>query len=510
MGFGAGAVVVVGEVVVAGGGPCAPAPPEAPLHPPATRRPAAVSEAARISARVRVAAIAVVWRRPRRGTLAYDAAPSMTERPPDLAERVLGLIDAPAQVTVVRRRALRASSAGQAPQTDADTLVEITCIRDGRTGTATTRGTDPDALHETAARSREAATAREAPAHPGLPEPAAARAHEGFDLATAQLDRSRAEEAVAQAGARCEAEGRSATCAWVAADTETAIAASTGLRAEDRVTDVRLFVLARNGDGRAGRAAGAASAAADVDATAIAERALLRVSDATPGPAPAGVLDVVFDADAVAGLLDHLGAVALNGLRQADGTGLLCGRLGEHVAASAVNLSDSPRFARTLPRAFDADGVPKAPLPLIQDGVAHRVVHDRRSAALAGADGASTGHAIAPGGAPGGPHPTNLVLIGGGAADVAELVGPVAGGLYVTSCETGLLDGVRRITGGALGAPVAPLRLAGGPLQVLATVEALGARQRLVPRGPREGVPFAYGVVCPPLRAGAVAVEPAR
>ena len=39
-----------------------------------------------------------------------------------------------------------------------------------------------------------------------------------------------------------------------------------------------------------------------------------------------------------------------------------------------------PATRAPLPRAFDAEGTPKRPVPLIQDGVAHRVVHDMRSA----------------------------------------------------------------------------------------------------------------------------------
>ena len=77
--------------------------------------------------------------------------------------------------------------------------------------------------------------------------------------------------------------------------------------------------------------------------------------------------------------------------------------LGETVAAPAINLADSPGHPRTLPRSFDAEGTRKAPLPLIQDGVAHGVAHDIRSAALAGAR--TTGHALAPGGDPRRPPP---------------------------------------------------------------------------------------------------------
>jgi predicted Zn-dependent protease len=49
-------------------------------------------------------------------------------------------------------------------------------------------------------------------------------------------------------------------------------------------------------------------------------------------------------------------------------------RVGTRVAAPCINLSDSPRFAATLPRSYDALGAPLAPAPLIQDGVLHRVL----------------------------------------------------------------------------------------------------------------------------------------
>ena len=77
--------------------------------------------------------------------------------------------------------------------------------------------------------------------------------------------------------------------------------------------------------------------------------------------------------------------------------------------------------------------MPKAPLPLIQDGVAARASCTTRArAARAGGGARSTGHALAPGRLAGGPAPTNLVLAGGGAADEAELAAPIERGLYVT------------------------------------------------------------------------------
>ncbi|CAA9515003.1 MAG: hypothetical protein AVDCRST_MAG85-2558, partial [uncultured Solirubrobacteraceae bacterium] len=179
----------------------------------------------------------------------------------------------------------------------------------------------------------------------------------------------------------------------------------------------------------------------------------------------------------------------------------------------------SPRFNGTLPRSFDAEGVPKAPLPLIQDGVAHNVVHDSRSAAIAGGGARSTGHAIAPGGSPHGPLPTNLVLIGGGAADEDELAAPIERGIYVNrfwyvnpvSAKETLLTGVTRdgtflIEDGVISRPLRDVRFTDTALGVLDRVQALGVQPSLVSEADFYGRRFASGVVCPPLRASGLRI----
>jgi predicted Zn-dependent protease len=184
------------------------------------------------------------------------------------------------------------------------------------------------------------------------------------------------------------------------------------------------------------------------------------------------------------------------------------------MAASEIDLSDSPCFPRTLPRAFDFEGVPKASIALIQDGVAAAVVHDRRSAAMAGDGVRSTGHAGQPGGSPFGPVPTNLVLRGGAAADVAELATLIERGIYVTRLwyvnpvrekET-LLTGMTRegtflIEDGEITRPLRDVRFTDSVLRLLSATEALTREQRLVGEGGFYGRRFAHGVVCPALRA---------
>jgi PmbA protein len=173
-----------------------------------------------------------------------------------------------------------------------------------------------------------------------------------------------------------------------------------------------------------------------------------------------------------------------------------------------------PSFPRTLARSFDADGVPKQAVPLIRDGVATAVVHDVRSAAVAGDGARSTGHAVEAGGSPEGAFPTNLVLLGGGAADEAALAAPIERGLYVTrlwyvnvvherqALLTGMTrDGTFLIEDGRIGRPVTDVRFTDSVLRILHDTEELTAGQRLVSEGEFYGRRFANGVVCPALRA---------
>lgn len=448
------------------------------------------------------------------------------ERPLELAERALGLAEGEVQVTVVDERSLVSRFARSRPTqaTLVDTrTVEVLCVRDGHTGAASSDRTDDQALRAAASRAAAAAraSARSGPgSYPGLPGPAPARAHEGHDLVSARLDPATAGGALeaafaAAAGANLEAFG-----IWSAGAVETAIASSAGVRATDAVTDAFAKVICRDDDGRSGFASDTAGRASDIDVAAVARRAAERVPRGELADVPPGAYPVVLEAEAVGVLLEFLGWLGFNGLAHAEGRGALSGRLGRRVAAPAVNLSDSPRFARTLPRAFDAEGVPKAPLPLIQDGVAHGVVHDTASAAVAGGSAVSTGHALAAGGTPDGPVPTNLVLIGGGAADEHELAAPVERGLYVTrlwyvnpvrerdALLTGMTrDGTYLIEDGRITRPARDVRFTDGVLRLLEATEALGARQRLVSEGEFYGRRFATGVVCPPLRAGGFRVN---
>jgi PmbA protein len=464
----------------------------------------------------------------------------------ELAERAVAHADGDVLALVIRERSLLLRfAAGRPTQSTAvdDVTVELVALRDGHVGRATTNAVDDDSLADCA---RRAAAAAEAAAlsgdghFPGFPEPASGGVHSGHDPETARLDPEPGGQALAAVFEVASENDLEPHGIWTAAEEQRAVATRAGAVA-DTTTDAFMKVIcmtpeagarramprgaarpagetsaAGNRAGRSGYAAETAVAAWRIDARGLAERAARKAAaPGAPAELEAGEYPVVFEPHAVGWLLDLLAGTAFNGLAHAEGRGALSERLGELVVAPAINLADSPSYRWTLPRAFDAEGVPKSPLPLIQDGVAHRVVHDLRSAARAGAE--STGHALAPGGHPYGPHPTNLVLVGGGAADEDELCAQVERGVYVTRLwyanvirpkETLITavtrDGTFLIEDGRITRPLRDLRLTDSVLGILSRAQALTRNHRLTSDGEFYGRRFASGVICPAMLANGV------
>ena len=219
----------------------------------------------------------------------------------------------------------------------------------------------------------------------------------------------------------------------------------------------------------------------------------LQPRDATPVRAPAGELPVVLGPEAVGTVLDHLRPAF--GVELDLASGPLHGRLGTRVAGELVTLT-------TPAGGFDAEGLPRRAVTLIDSGVAAGRVHDTASAARAGTS--STGHATRA--AALAPLPEDLVLAIGDQGGIAELCAPVAHGLYIPALSAereAQGDAFRHTTRAALllrdGAAEAPLHdmsVLIDPLAVLAGVEALTRATRPVPLSQ-------HGVAdVPALRAG--------
>jgi PmbA protein len=449
----------------------------------------------------------------------------------ELAAEVLALTQGEAQVTVTRERSLFSRFARSVPTqaTAIDVVtVHVLSVVDGHTGGAVCTALDPDALRGAARSARHSAeaAARSRPEHgpyPGLPEPQVSppgRYLQGDRLPGRSPDPAVAGSALAAVFATASARSLEAFGIWTAGDVETALASTRGLDVVDRVTDAYLKVVCRDDAGRAGFAARTATAVDALDGALVTAEAADRVARTEPAALPPGEYPVVLSHDAVGSILDMLAGLAFNGLSHTEGRGALVGRLGTTVAAAAIQLSDAPRFPGTLQRAFDAEGVPKVELPLIVDGVARAVAYDTRSAAIAGGDARSTGHALEPGGSAWGAVPTNLVLGGGAAVSLNELAAPIERGLLISRLwylnpvheRSALVTGVSRegtflIEDGRVSRPLRDIRFTDSLLRVLEQTQALTAVRRLVSEAEYYGTRYAYGSLVPALRADGFAVS---
>lgn len=476
-----------------------------------------------------------------------------------LAERALRRAGAEAQVTAAWERSLAVEAPPERRLRQADALVvEVVAIREGRVGRASTTATDDEGLRrvaEGAARAAELAPVARAEARPHrvrapdlaaqegedaegrrraahaavhaaelarapdetggaappvqpepppaaapqLPDPLRGRSHDGWDPAVPELD-------PAAVAAELPHPDGAYSIRWWAGAARTAIASSRGVRAYEQRTCARIDVTVRRDD-RVVSAGDVAVGHDRLDPRALMADLAGLLGEGEPASIQPHEHPTVLGHHAVAQVLElvkpHFGVLA------AAGEGAIAGRLGQRIVAPCINLSDSPRFAATLPRSYDVEGVPRQPVPLLQDGVAHRVVHDTASAARAGT--IPTGHASIP--ARLAPRPDHLVLVGGGASGVQELAAPIARGLYIPALaredERGSGEPVFRTLGafliedGERSRPLRELRVTLDPIDVLAATEALTSVQRLVVAGGAGGIrsPRLTGAtVCPALR----------
>jgi predicted Zn-dependent protease len=381
----------------------------------------------------------------------------------ELAERALAAATGEAQVTVGWERGLVATGGGA--RADEALVVEVTAVHEGGLGEASTSATAGDApARVVAAAERAAAASRDVAAR--LPDPVeGARAHDGFDPAVAALDPAAVE--------------LPADTIWEAGVSRVLVRSTRGVDAFEQRSFVR-GTYDRRGEARGVRLTAAAVRPGGLDLAELAREGERLGADPAEGAAEPGEPQTVLGPQAVADVLEWL-------RRAFSGTGEAAGLTGRRIAAACVNLSDSARSSGTLPRSHDAEGLPRRPVPLVQDGVAHRVVWDTVSAALRGGGAASTGHAGRT--ARPLPLPYHFVLVGGGATDEAELARPVDRGLYLGAIPAldasgaGVGAGAFAIRGGEIAEPLADPALEVSPLGVLAAVQALTMRQSTIPTG---------------------------
>lgn len=204
---------------------------------------------------------------------------------------------------------------------------------------------------------------------------------------------------------------------------------------------------------------------------------------------------VVFDPRVSRGLLGSL-IGAINGAGVARGTSFLKDKMGSQVFAPGIRVVDDPHRLRGMrSRPCDGEGVATKRLNVVEDGVLTTWLLDCRSARQLGLK--STGHASRGTTSPPSPSASNFYLEAG-AVTVAEMLGDIPDGLYVTELFGQGVNGVTGdysrgaagfwIEGGEIAYPVSEITVAGNLKDMF---------RNLVPAN---DLVLRYGVDCPTLR----------
>ena len=385
----------------------------------------------------------------------------------------------------------------------AEVFVNLRFVQGRRVGVASSGRTDADGLRALVERAAAiTANVEELEDWSGLPEadapePLPAAWCDGTAHATPELRAEGARAVIAAA----DAAGVTAFGSFSMDAEAVAVASSKGTRAAERRTSSQLLTVTMGPDNGTGYAEQCAVDATTIDAAAIGREAAERARvSANPIDIEPGDYPVVLHHYAMVDLLDMVGYLGFSALAVQEDRSFF--EAGRRVGSPLVTLADDGRDPAGLPMGFDAEGVPKQRLALLDAGVCRDLAFDAQTAGRAGRR--STGHGLP---APNtyGPFPTNMVMAGGDAS-LEELVGGLERGLLVTRFHytnpvhskkviiTGMTrDGTFLVEGGRIVGPVRNLRFTMSYLDALANVEAVSRERRCI-RG------FLGGSVVPSVR----------
>ncbi|MFQ6097765.1 MAG: TldD/PmbA family protein [Armatimonadota bacterium] len=312
--------------------------------------------------------------------------------------------------------------------------------------------------------------------------------------------------AVAEIVAECEPQGLKAAGSFSNGEGAGALANTEGLFAYRCSTGAGLSVTVTSDDST-GWAGADSHATADIDPTALGTRAISKaLASRNPREVEARAYTVILEAEAVADMLAFIGS-HFNALAVDEGRSFLSdGRLGEKVVGDNITLTSDPYHPLQRGRPYDAEGLPRKRLTLIERGVAKELAYDRLTAQKHNVE--PTGHGGGGSNAYGA-YPTNLCLEGGDVT-IDEMVQTTDFGLWITRLHylrtvdpnkiiiTGMTrDGCLWIQGGEVKYAVKNLRFNESLLRMLSNVVMLGIPERrgsiVVPPMKVEGFHFTSG-----------------
>lgn len=376
-----------------------------------------------------------------------------------------------------------------------DVKLRVRAARGSRVGLAETNDLSPEGVLRAARRAAELAEVQpEDPDFLGFPTHSPHDPVEGLParaLTFSPADRAATVAPVCEASARA---GLTAAGAFTTGLTQWVVANSHGLWAHHArsLADYQTVVMGAEGSGWASNAHLDPSA---LDGRALGQEAIDKALRAqAPGDLEPGEYAVVLEPYATLDLLQYLGLgfsgdeIVEGRSFAADAEGRL--RLGERLLPEGLDLVDDGLDMEGLPQPFDAEGLPRTRVQLVQGGAIAGAVFDRKAGQKAGCG--STGHALA--GADffgGGSYPAHLSMPAG-TESLEQLVSGCERGIYVTRFHytnrldarrtllTGMTrDGTFLIEKGKIVRPLRNLRFTQSIVEALNGLEAVGRDLRM-------------------------------
>jgi predicted Zn-dependent protease len=367
------------------------------------------------------------------------------------------------------------------------TQLSVRPVIDGRTARATTNRLDREGIRDVVAEAVAITRLNERdPDLPPLAEPAQIDRVQRYFETTAQATPEDRAQAVAEAVRAVSGEGQTAAGIYSTDATRYSLHNSRGASASYRETMARFSITAMAGDS-SGWAKASACDRRVLDPLALARSAALKAAASrSPRELPPGRYTVILEPAAVLDLAGQM-FTDFSGTAVRDGRSFLNDRIGQKLFGENITVHDDVRHPLQAGAPFDAEGVPRQRLTLVDAGVVREIAYCRQTAAQAGA--APTGHGF-PLPNETGEAPMNIV-IAGGATSVDEMVARTERGILVTrlwyirevdpydKIFTGMTrDGTFLVEGGEVVAGVRNFRFNVGLMEMLSNVEALSPTVR--------------------------------
>ncbi len=207
-------------------------------------------------------------------------------------------------------------------------------------------------------------------------------------------------------------------------------------------------------------------------------------------PAPEGNPPVIFTPQGVASALLPALLAGFSGKSVLQGVSPLTHKLGEQVLDARFNLRDEPLVPYAVgSRAFDDEGVPSRPLPLIERGAVRNFLYDLETAAQAGVPSTGSAHREltnlpSPG--------SSVVIVGAGDVSWEDMLKDAGDGLVVEHLlgagQSNLIGGDfsanvllgYRVQGGKIVGRVKNTLVSGNVYKVLKEIRGIGAQAEWV------------------------------